>query len=61
MTNIYNIAPKNAQPLYAAYAMYHGIEICVTGASEQGVREELEREFEAIEVIEMAECEAVAA
>lgn len=61
MSNIYNIAPKNAKPEYAAYCTYHDIEICVTASSEQAVREELEAQLEAIEVIELTMHEAVAA
>lgn len=59
--NIYNIAPKNAKPEYAAYCAYHGIEICVTGSSEQAVREGVAEQLEAIEVIELTMHEAVAA
>jgi hypothetical protein len=53
--NIYNIAPKNADPLYTAYTVYHGYEVCVQGKTIEACQKALEKELEAIEVIEMAE------
>jgi hypothetical protein len=58
MAHIYNIALAHSEPLYASYTVYHGIEICVTGKTIEAVREGLEEQLNAIEVIEMAEAEA---